>query len=643
MGKRILKVVGIVLGSVTAFVGVVVGVLAAQGKFKTPIVYPKVLAFDQSERTIAYSGVEQGRTETIYSYKLIGTNDEFEHEVNKTLCDVWFVNNVGSNLIELCDANGTPLTANKGRYQINANTLSYFKVNAKYDSIAFNYSSPNLGKVVLQARSENERTQSTPMTIWIDREVDAINLDADADGELDGEIANGETTQIVNIATETDLEMNYLVSPNVAWNPIAIKEEKPVELYYCGAERQGHDSNDYVKVDEASIQTNDVLKSLFEVNDGKLTFNATEADIYKFKMLIGRTYKALDDYANSGLVGEFNYNKLERSEYFVVTDLKINVQNASVSAIGLKDGDNASVVLNLYEQKDYISLNGSSNVEGAKDKDLGILMRDDSPLQALTTIRYNETTFINDYSSESTIWSKSELVFKDNDGNALDENALKSLGDDAVVKTNIVIKYGEGADLTTYYLVNYVEFNDVKYYCHNGACFYDETKQGEARFKLLRAGSYLDFFIFDGTNYTLFTKSSDHFEIKSPINSLGDKSWNIITKAHYDKDDLRLGILVVNSKGKFDVSNFFRSIKVKVEVTDLIANRKDSAKTINIVSDENGQLTYDSVAFEDLMTITAGSYNACVFVVKEDKSQDVCVEVIKEKTIVNGEDTYYLV
>ena len=117
--KKVFKVIGIVLASALGFVGAVIGVMAAMGKFKTPIVYPTVLEFAVTEQTIietktfnpklknpdgsiAWEGQFQDaqKAPQIYSFELNGTNPNSEHEVNKTSCYLWFENITGKDLIQ---------------------------------------------------------------------------------------------------------------------------------------------------------------------------------------------------------------------------------------------------------------------------------------------------------------------------------------------------------------------------------------------------------------------------------------------------------------------------------------------------------------------------------------------------------------
>ena len=110
--KRVFKIFGIVFGAVLAFVGIVVGVMAIMGKFKTPVVYPTELIFLENDKIViakeTYDATAEPKDDLfdIYSFELTGLNSSAEHEVNKKNCYIWFYENVGANLITLCDEFG---------------------------------------------------------------------------------------------------------------------------------------------------------------------------------------------------------------------------------------------------------------------------------------------------------------------------------------------------------------------------------------------------------------------------------------------------------------------------------------------------------------------------------------------------------
>ena len=117
--------IGVAFGVVFGFAGAVFGVMAAMGKFKTPIVYPTVLVFANPEQVViegkTYDPTLDWETQfadpenrpKIDYFILSGTNPDFTHEVNKTKCYLWFEDSSSASLITLCDEAGHPLVPNK--------------------------------------------------------------------------------------------------------------------------------------------------------------------------------------------------------------------------------------------------------------------------------------------------------------------------------------------------------------------------------------------------------------------------------------------------------------------------------------------------------------------------------------------------
>lgn len=639
MVKRIFAVIGVVLGTVVAFSGAVFGVLALMGKFKTPEVPPKNLMFEKSEMVVVSVGNNVADGSEIFSYKLIATNDEFDHPVNKPTCYVWFVDNVGSNLITLCDKNGNPLTVSNGKYKINCNELSYFKVQNNAEELweEFDKSSSTNGKVVLQARSENERAQSNQMTIWIDREIESISLNAN--GNPESVVDNKQT---VTIKTDNVLDIEYLVNPEIARNPISIENEKEIELYYCGASKQGFDYSDYVRVNAQSVASDPNLAKLFYYDNGKLKFKTNQEDTYSFKIAVFKTYESKEEYETDELrIDEKNYEKLTYTG-MVVKDFSIKVVNASVSGVNMNSG---GVVLNVYSQNDYISLNGVSGVDGAKDNDLEIVMWDTNIPAQETAIRYNEVLFGGDYLN----------YFVNEAPKFITETNQTPVSYDTITEGTHSYndKDGKAIIVGDYKLLNKITTSGgEEYYCENGACFVKlDGDDKVVDIKLLSSGSYLNFFVLDTTkNAYVLLDNSECFEIKNSINSLGDKSWNVITKSELDLEatqSLQIGVMVVNDEGGFNVENFFDATSVQVKSTNLLHNIETKEFTLTSTFDaDNEDFSNQPLAFNQIVEILAGTYNACVFVAditEEGALEKLNVEVLKDITFEINERIYCLV
>ena len=308
--------IGIVLASAFGFVGVVVGIMAAMGKFKTPVVYPTVLNFTITEQTVIEKIPYETNTEiltweeqfankntapSIFSFMLSGTNPDSEYEVNQKSCYLWFDDSASAKLITLCDANGRPLSKNSNnRYLVNCNEPIYYMINKlKADDVTD-------GKVVLQARSTNDtlKKPDSPMIIWIDRVADEIfvanrGIPSIEDGKNQQSISVGvdmsfDFDYVVGIDDETTSENEAIDEENaLVLKPISKESAKEIELYYVAT---GY-SDDYIKVTEEEVNdVNSPLNSILTYSDGVFSFKSSVAGTYTFKIAVFKTYEYKTNY-----------------------------------------------------------------------------------------------------------------------------------------------------------------------------------------------------------------------------------------------------------------------------------------------------------------------------------------------------------
>ena len=618
--KRIFAIIGIVLGSVTAFVGAVFGVMAAMGKFKTPVVYPTQLVFLNNDHIVIerqtydpeidweeqFNKEDNNPDPSIESIMLEGLNPGSEHAVNRKNCYLWFYENIGVDLITLCDKEGKPLVKDENnRYLVNCNEPIYYMINTVEEDAVTD------GKVMLMARSENNKAQvDTPLTFWIDRVVDRVLVDIKSDTPTT-------TTQKITTGIGVGFDFKYAhgigddkieAEDYLALKPIAKESAKEIELYYVAT---GY-STDYIKVTEDEVNNiNSPLNSILTYNEGVFGFNALVAGEYTFKIGVFPTYQAKLDYLaeiEGVTINDPNYHRTTR---MALTTLTIIVENVDVNEAGF---NGTNVVLNLYSEKDYITLNGTSGVDGAKDNNLELYMKkgtenDYSRFDEVSMTGFDqawadgekhpqfETTKADGV--QSFIYNGSMSFTRENTTvNLIPE--LTNVFLDAEKKLNIISYLYESTDLA----------HDYKYYCTNGVAVLDKTN-GET-IRVLKAGSYLNFYALENNEYTL--KSFD-YEI-NPIGQGQNKSWQIITK-EIPKENLVLGILVVNNHGEYKHEDFFSTIDVTIEEVPFEYSIKQSSADLNISFEEGNKISCDKKSFEDFVTINAGSsYNASVLVTK---------------------------
>ena len=662
MTKKIFKIIGIVLGSVTAFVGVVVGIMALQGKFKKPVVYPTRLSFMQSEQTI----VVTNDTNKVYSFVLNGFADNSEYDVNQKSSYLNFVNNTGSNLITLCDKNGKSLKndsdrydSSKNRYIIECNEPTYFKVNP---ADAQNFTGDTFGRVVLQATDSRSLVQSNTLTIWIDREVKSILLDDNL-----AEISNqaGELTQTLELGLEVKEYFNFTATPEFSLYPFRGKTDangnelgkKKVELYY-------HDMSefDYVPIDKDSVSKYSFLG--YDEEQG-LYFKHDEAvqTPFEFKIAVFPTYEAQQAF-DSDPQNAYIANH-QRINQMVHTTLLINVENSEVEEVGFRS---QGISLNLFENNNRISLRDETNLTG----NLGLYMIREG---AETTKRFNEVDF-NLNAPEN--WSNSELSFEDDESQYLltYSNDRRTFTFNTTTYTNfdfdldrgiITLRDNNGNTAHSFtltlmdaklgentFIISNVRYNNASQIVDlkpsTGALVAETVRDNvggtHVELRRLSSGSYLSFYAFNRTTgkYTLTTSEQFNYTASYIANSTGaNRSFNILVKSSptlSENEELALGLLVVNSNG----GALFANISVNVVAVDLLFDLVRDTLDLDVEYQPNGEgyeTIFKSTAFADLVKITQGSYTAGVFVT--ERADHYNVDVLDGVYYSDGRKDYVLV
>ncbi|MBQ8615820.1 MAG: hypothetical protein IJ415_04565, partial [Clostridia bacterium] len=670
--KRVFKIFGIVFGAVLAFVGIVVGVMAIMGKFKTPVVYPTELIFLENDKIViakeTYDATAEPKDDLfdIYSFELTGLNSSAEHEVNKKNCYIWFYENVGANLITLCDEFGVPLQKNeKNRYLVQCNEPIYYMIN-EIDGEA-----ETDGKVQIWAISENNKAMvNVPLTFWIDRVVEGVFVDT----TLVDDIVYGESnTQKITVGVDIGFDFEYEVKTPLSLKPTSKETAKEVELYFV-ATGYDYDTTDYVKVTPEEVaKPNSPLNSILTYENGVFTFKSAKVGTYQFQIATFKTYQYKQDYLASieGLtIDNPNYHRLtsnfiennENINYMAVTELNIIVEPADVSEVGLMG---TNVVLNLYSQKDYITLDGTSGVDDAKDNNLELYMKKGTGANSVADYsRFNEVTMTGFKDLSETFDNKIPEFQTDTENETWYYGESGWYGIDAVGNTingNMIVELSNISLSSSLKIVNCLYKSDdenkaIAYYCTNGVAVLDTNgtdASTDDTIKILKAGSYLNFYAQDtSNNLTLID-----FDYEASVQGTGrTKSWNVITKGIPDltngtlestADDLtlRLGILVVNNHGKFKVEQFFSSVSVTINEIPLTYEIVNKNMGLDITFLNGGIMNYPKVAFEDLVQVTAGSYNACVFVTEKRDDGNYIIETIdgiEFEYEVNGQTSTYV-
>ncbi len=665
--KKVFAIIGIVLGSVTAFVGAVVGVMAAMGKFKTPIVFPTELVFLNQDQIVVetvpydtgktweeqFKEIEEGDpTPAIKSIMLQGNNPSSEHAVNQKKCYIWFEQNIGVDLITLCNKEGKPLKDLEGfyvdgKYKVNCNEPIYYMINKIADDYQTN------GKIVLKARSENNKAQvNSPLTFWIDRSVESVFVDVQGERPIKGE----ENKQTIEIGVDIGFDFKYVVETPLSLNPIVGHSNvdvqgKEIELYYVG------DFDDYIKVtEEAVVDENSPLNKFLTVEDGVFKFKSNIAEEFEFKIAIFSTYaeKMLYEASIEGL--EIQNPNYHRTQSMKLTTLKVLVQTIDIVKADLL-GEN--VVLNLYSQNDYITLDGVSGIDGAKNNNLELYMEKGDVLGSVVDYsRFDEVSMNALTTDIDKVWADLNPVFVGMTPEGEEEFVYETetkLQNMLYAGTGVFFDKDKNIELISYLYKNDDLIQEFKYYCVNGAAVYDNKgtpDPSDDEVKLLKSGSYLNFYLQDAGSSKIANFDCEIIPVEGKQGR--EKSWQIITKEIPDlsngtpenlDDDLKLciGILVVNNKGEFKIGQFFDTIPVSVKEVDLNYVVNKTTLNLDTTFTDLGEINYGKTTFADVARINAGSYDSVVMVTEHRADEKYIVNVVPEIEFFIGGINYVLV
>lgn len=688
--KRVFAIIGIVVGCITAFVGGVIGVMAAMGKFKTPVVKPEKIYFKNPEQVVVAQYKDDKGKDVLYSFMLVGENSSIDHEVNVKDCYIWFKDNTGVDLIELCDKNGNLLKADsKGRFKVKCNEPIYYKLKVEYkpydyDSSTWIYDYSNLyllengkyvlntsstyneecdyfirttfedlnptldpsnelnGKVVLKARTADElQTTEKDLVIWVDRNVTSIFLDY-------GRIPTATNAKIqeqrINIGLDVSVPFGYIVNPEISWNPISKESKKIVELYYDDPKTE-----DYVLVNLENIK-NETDYSLYQIFDkvqteqtGELVFlsdKVTNGNPHAFKIAIFPTYEARAEYlASEKALLDNNATRLTRG--MVVTDLFIEVVNSNVDKVSMSSG---TVDLQLYSQNDYIYLNKPT----ASENDLKIMMESGgTPIDVrLNEVSLNAMKPQRFYGSPKFVLERTqvgvlnEIDFDDYNIKSYEGTTLKL--ENKLDSSPLIFEITSTITIGESKVINKITNAIGSYYCNNGIAFID----GAGQVKLLNVGSYLDFYIYDiaRDTYTLATETDIKYSFETQGEGI-DKQWKVVLE--YVSPDiidgtktLVLGLMVANNNGKFVAENLFAKKTVRMGIDELAYVKHKSSENLDLVIANINDP--EIVTFDSLFEIGGGTYTACVLVICEDELDNAVVEYINAYFEISGKK-YYIV
>lgn len=594
MAKRIFKVIGIVLASIVGFIGAVVGVLAIMGKFKKPVVYPKQLVFADQEMIIVDNNeYEDNLSKKIFSFELKGLSGD-EQEVTEKNCLLTI--NSGSSLIQLCDVEGNALTQeSNGKYKILCNENTYFRLKKIEDKVL---SGSTYGRVTLRADDEKMMTgtaRNQDLVVWIDRKVEDINID---DSGLSRENVNntrenGVDVKELTLGLEESLMFDAVSTPKYALNPIS-KDGfggKIVEYFYFkpGA------MTDWAMLDKTNLSDYPFLT--YDATNDKIYFKANTTDLagqtYCFRLGVFATYAERDAYLES-IAGASETTNLERMGAMVWSQFNVVVKSTKITSIG---SETTNVSLSLFETTNNVILN--EDKEGYQNLRLYMI-----GAGTRTSLRFDESDF----------------------------------------------------DLRTINLIKSTNIEDVWFKNYTASEFASDSSLAlDLTSKV--GNTFIDFFVYNNKStdpnyqsYRLVTPEEFDYIATYERGSLGNgRSFNISVKKLPELEDglqLVLGVMVVNNTGEYYLTSIDVSVAEKDLSFEFVSDTQSHTLNINYLKQPSGNDYYvepEMLAFDDVVSITAGSYRACVFVTPRSLTAVYDIEVVENIIFEKDTQQYVLV
>lgn len=631
MRKRILKFVGIVLVSVFGFVGITLGVMALMGKFKTPIVYPTVLKFE-NEREIIVADFSNNSDSKLYSFRLVGENSGEENEVNQTQCQVWIES--GRDIFYLCNQDGEKLTPNKsGYYSVDCNSDIYYKL------IKDEVEQQDVGKIVLKARTNHDSTNiesQNSKKILVDQKVDTVLFEG-ATTVVD--IGSNQTKQELVISAGISKLVNFefgkldngKLVQDKSKHPISEEGEKQVEFYfnYSTVQFEGTDiekqdlrliNAQTIKQDIAQNGEKSILSKMFFVDsEDNVYFSATESGTYAFKIAVFRTYADIENQIETTTYEE----RLEKNkEGMFVQDLNITVVNSVIKSVSSVD----NIELNLFEENQIV-LNNSELGTGVTNLLLELRNNDGVDSARLGQFSFGGWTY-------SKVDAKFVSVV---DGTNVKTCVQGALGDFATATINCSsFHLSENATL-----INSIELDGNTYKCTNGVAVLVEENNSKT-IKLLDPGAYLEFFVKKEDSvenqYDLAVDRENGedfgYLISATENTGKDKSWTIIPTIKPANNLSLVTFVVNNTSSTDDLANYdsfvFSIIKVNINETRSTAERKSASKDVAFDLATNSSTILDITDLFNNIDKNLASYDNYVMVAEKRDNDKYNFEVMSK-------------
>ncbi len=404
MFKRILKVVGIVLGVVAIGVGLIVAYLAATGEFKKKVVKPTSVHFAISD--VEPEVLDEATGELIYPlvYDVNATDEEqiFSFVVGAEPADVTVrectitISAQSSRLITFKHkVDGVWQDYKSNSFYLNQRV--YFVVNEITEQNESDY----IDGIVTFTVTDKSGLLQSKMNLSIDRQVSSVSvkdLSNDENNIVNGGKFKYETSASNNhvlhlgATVGVDYPLEIISAPLKALAPIKSKGEKTSEIYYMENNLPKllvHVGEGIVKLqynsDAGSVIQEDCDFLTYDESKSVFVLNSPNSNEYNFRV---STYKT---YAQELELKSKEYS--DRVADMISKDVRVSVTGNDANGVKF-EGDDTSLFLNLFETTNFVVNNESFEDDGVQaDNNLGLVLYKNVPYTEITD-RYNEIMFI---------------------------------------------------------------------------------------------------------------------------------------------------------------------------------------------------------------------------------------------------------
>lgn len=616
MFKRILKIFGIVLGCSLIGVGVLVGILFLQGKFKKPHIEPTKIFFDyeNSELNVTYyangSDYKNVAQSNIYSFVLKALPEDV------TELDCAMSVGLGRDLISFCDKDGNPVSSSN----IKIGQTVYFKINDVFDNASEEaqkeYAKTN-GSVNIGFKTENGLCIAD-LKINIDRAVKQVSL-RDWNNSDNNLFTNGkfnfenEDNKTLNISVEANERylLEPIFAPAISNNPFANKDAKICKVYY---EYKTGDKNNFYEVG-ADNGHDFIIKE-----NGKYYFVGEQSGDYLFYVVTYPTYAIQQDFLDNFSANRELDDLIFNNAHAVTRQVKFTVNASTIKTVRFESSE-SELPLKLFAPS-------SISVKDAVDGSLGLnIMMYNSEIASENYIinsRYDQIKFLDDscFIAGGIRITANDDLDKYIDITSANQATFNGFSDEENGAYGYSIEYGANIltlrftnDFSLEFAVSGLEndgfyritLDSVDYSMKNGIAIVKKETVGEdARYTIgcFKTGTYL--VMANGENKCV----NSSFNVTTT--GRGDQKTFTITPTEW-LEEIKLYCLVINEDKTAVYTANPWSLTIEREATEI---SPISDQILKIQNNNGTNLKYSSINVDNIVNVSKGSFKIPFLFVK---------------------------